>query len=639
MNETTRTISYVGAALVAVLGAVFLSPSKPRAPSEFSEVGKTFYKDFSATDAKSLDVVKFNEDTAELKRFGVAFRNGLWVITSHRDYPADGKDRLSKTAASMVGIRREEFKTSSPSDYAELGVIDPEETDAEKLKGRGTRITLKTEDGHTLCDYIVGRPVKGHQGDFYVRRPDEKSVYVAKLNIDLSTKFSDWIEADLLQIQPDELREITIDDYTVDEGRGGIVQGDISQLSRDSGTAPWKLKDLDPEKEEVNTAEVQKMVSALDNLKIIGVRHKPEGLSQDLKLNEGVKLDVPTLLDLRARGFNFTPQGELRSNQGDLVAGTSQGAVYVIRFGQIFTGSEMELEAGLGSEDAAAKKDGEAEKAGEKKADEKKGSEQKGRYAFITCSFDPSLLGPKPVKPTRPAKNKPAATGKPEETEPGKKPDETKPEADEKPAEPEDGEDSKKPANCAEDESEAKVPAKDEQPEAKSDGAQKPAKEPPPDEQPGADEKPEGEKPEGEKPAAPEVPSVIELQYQAALKKYEADQKAYDEKVKAGKEKVKELNSRFADWYYVLSADSFNQLHLGRKELVKPRPQPPAAKPELDSEGGDAKKPAVQQEPAPPASPEAPEKAQDKDEKPDSAAKEADIPESRAPQESPAKPE
>ncbi len=35
-----------------------------------------------------------------------------------------------------------------------------------------------------------------------------------------------------------------------------------------------------------------------------------------------------------------------------------------------------------------------------------------------------------------------------------------------------------------------------------------------------------------------------------------------------GRKKVEELNARFADWYYVISAGSFEKLHLSRKDLV-----------------------------------------------------------------------
>jgi len=53
--------------------------------------------------------------------------------------------------------------------------------------------------------------------------------------------------------------------------------------------------------------------------------------------------------------------------------------------------------------------------------------------------------------------------------------------------------------------------------------------------------------------------------YEADTKKYEADLKAYEEKAKTGEKLVKDLNRRFADWYYVISGDSFENLRQGRR--------------------------------------------------------------------------
>ena len=65
--------------------------------------------------------------------------------------------------------------------------------------------------------------------------------------------------------------------------------------------------------------------------------------------------------------------------------------------------------------------------------------------------------------------------------------------------------------------------------------------------------------------------------YDADMKKYEDDLKAYNEKVKAGEKLVKDLNRRFADWYYVISGESFENLRQGRTTLVKEKTAEPPA--------------------------------------------------------------
>jgi hypothetical protein len=46
-------------------------------------------------------------------------------------------------------------------------------------------------------------------------------------------------------------------------------------------------------------------------------------------------------------------------------------------------------------------------------------------------------------------------------------------------------------------------------------------------------------------------------------------QEAYDEQVAAGQKRVRELNARFADWYYIVSEDEFNKIHLTRESVIK----------------------------------------------------------------------
>ena len=72
-----------------------------------------------------------------------------------------------------------------------------------------------------------------------------------------------------------------------------------------------------------------------------------------------------------------------------------------------------------------------------------------------------------------------------------------------------------------------------------------------------------------EKPDLKQAYEAALSAYDSAVKKYESDLAAYDDKVKAGEKLVKDLNRRFADWYYVISGDSFENLRQGRKTLVK----------------------------------------------------------------------
>jgi hypothetical protein len=525
MNELTRTATFAAVAGGALILAYFAAPTSARRPAEYQQnkVGEVFFADFKPSDATALRVVTYDDKKGAAKAFSVEFKNGLWAIPSHHNYPADGESRLAKTAASLIGVKREELKTVKASDQAELGVLDPLESSDSGRKGMGQRLTLKKGE-EILLDLIVGKPVKGRTGYYYVRRPDEKNAtYVAKLdNIDLSTKFADWIETDLLKIDKADLIELLMNNYSVDEARGRLLKGDVNELSRAKAEDPWKLTGLKGDKDEVDTARVDGVVAAIDDLKIVGVRPKPRGLSRDLKKGEGIQLNQETMLELALKGFQFTQDGELVSKHGDFTAGTNKGVVYVLRLGEAAAGDEEQLEAGL---EADAKK-----KDGEKKEDSKKaGGSNPPRYAFITVMFDDKYLGGKPVKPEAPAK-----------------PAEQKPDA---------------PAK----EAEKKEPAKTDA--AKKDDGKK--------EEP----KKEAEKKAASAEEAKKKYDEAEAKYKDALAKYESDLKAYDEKVKAGKKIVTELNERFADWYYVIPGEAYTQLRVSRKDLVKAKSADPKTNP------------------------------------------------------------
>ena len=606
MNESARTITYVVVAAVAVGLALVLSPPGEITPEslKLANVGKPFYPDFNPGEATSIRVVGYDEAKASSRAFGVKFENGKWTIPSHHNYPADGADRLAKTAASARGIKREELASSSPQNHEQLGVIDPLDEDKTKLKGRGQRITLNKGDG-VLVDLIIGKQLKDRPGFFYIRKPDEDATYVAKLTIDLSTKFADWVETDLLKIDKTDLTEIVVDNYKIEsaDGRLAIVPGEKSTLMHEKSADPWKLEGLDEAKEEVDVNKVKAMIDALDDLKLVGVRPKPKGFKPDLTIDkEFVKrqADVQQLLiDLQGRGYSLAQdrnkQLRLYADEGELAAATNKGVVYTLKFGSVFLGDESEIEIG-----AAAAKD--KEKADEQPnegsaADDKaksKASEgqQSSRYLFVTADFDEKYLGKPPEKPAPPeevasaaesdakpqkgasekeslddddaAQNSPAKSKAPPKNEDGgAKPDgqSEKSDAGDENCLPTSVTDDD-PASPADSKSEKSGEEQTQEGESK-DGTQK-------DKTPGGDVKSQPAPKEEKKKSAED----LKKEYDEQVKKYESDLKAHQDKVTAGKKQVDELNARFGGWYYVISAENFNKLHVSRKELVKEKGKP-----------------------------------------------------------------
>ena len=72
----------------------------------------------------------------------VEFADKQWRIPSHHNYRADAEDRLSKTAAALMELRKDAIVTERVEDHAEYGVIDPLGQEVTSLTGRGKRVTL-----------------------------------------------------------------------------------------------------------------------------------------------------------------------------------------------------------------------------------------------------------------------------------------------------------------------------------------------------------------------------------------------------------------------------------------------------------------------------------------------------------------
>ncbi len=370
MNEKKKTLYFIGAAILLALLAFATTPRRAT-PDAFLDQGEEFFPEFKdPNSATSLEVVSFNEETGEAVPFKVVFEDGKWSIPSHYNYPADGKDQLAKVAAGVIGIKKDDYRSDNIADHEALGVIDPLDESATSLTGRGTRVTIKGENEKMLADFIIGKKVEGADGFRFVRIPGQKRVYASKMDIPLTTKFSDWIEADLLKVEKDNISEITLKDYSINERTGVVNQRDVVELKKDGSN--WKINKM-RSNQEVNKSKADALLKALDELTIVGVRPKPQGLSRNLrKASDAMEVSQGDYLSLQSKGYFFAKDGQMLSNEGEMQVKTSDGVVYTLRFGEIAYGSGTEVSAGAANPEKVNKDVAE------------------NRYLFITTQFDGS---------------------------------------------------------------------------------------------------------------------------------------------------------------------------------------------------------------------------------------------------------
>jgi len=378
MNEKKKTLIFAVTAIALALLAFVTAPKKVT-PNAFLDQGEPFFPNFTdPNEATSLEVINYDEETGEAIPFKVVFAQGKWTIPSHYDYPADGKERLAKTAAGVIALRKDDFRSDNAADQEACGVIDPIDETATALKGRGKRVTITGNNEQVLADIIIGKAVPEREGFYFVRMPGQKRIYAARVDLDISTKFSDWIEADLLKVEKNDINQVVLKDYSINERTGSVNQRDVLTLKKEGDK--W-IADRMSAGQEVDNSKATTLLTTLDELKIVGVRSKPAGLSNSLKKSEaGVEITTPDMLSLQSKGYYFARDGSLLSNEGEMQARTGDGVVYTLRFGEVAYGTGFEVSAG--GDTVRQSPAGPAE----------------NRYLFITASFDPSQLK-EPPKP------------------------------------------------------------------------------------------------------------------------------------------------------------------------------------------------------------------------------------------------
>ena len=332
MSELTKTLFFVLGAVVLAAAAVIVDPSG-YSPEVFDDQGEVFFADFTDPQApKTIEVIDYNDATATATPLKVEFADNKWVIPSHHSYPADAAERLAQTAAALIELRKDRIVSDRVEDHAEYSVVDPLDESGTSLAGRGKRVTLRDGEDNVLADFIVGSKVEGKSGYSYMRVPTQKRTYEVKTEADISTKFEDWIETDLLKVTTADLRRVVINSYSINERLGRIENRQTLTLTHDD--SEWKMGSRTP-----NADVMSDLTAALDKLTIVDVQPKPEGLSADLKAKAGIKPTMENFRSLQGKGFFPNPyNGQLLSNEGEIIVDSKDGLQYTLRFGEIAAG-------------------------------------------------------------------------------------------------------------------------------------------------------------------------------------------------------------------------------------------------------------------------------------------------------------
>ena len=146
--------------MAAVSGAIFGRPGRVGVEAP-DQVGQSLFADFTdAAAAENLQVAEYDSLAGEVKEFEVARKQGVWVIPSHENYPADATENLQAAATMFIDLKVLNVAGDQNKEHDTFGVLEP---DPQKLSGGaegvGKMVTLKDAKGNRLVGLIIGKEV------------------------------------------------------------------------------------------------------------------------------------------------------------------------------------------------------------------------------------------------------------------------------------------------------------------------------------------------------------------------------------------------------------------------------------------------------------------------------------------------
>ena len=537
MSEGTKTACFWGVALVALGVAGVAAWPRTSGEAQRSFINQPLFPEFTdPLAATSLEIITFDEEEGRPEKFEVGKQDGseLWTIKSHGGYPADAFEQMRDAATALVGLKILDVQTSNAEDHDDLGVVEP---NLEKLQsgdvGIGRLVSFRDASNDRLASLVIGDPVKDEAEKRYVRIPGQDPVYVVKLDEShLTTSFRRWIEDDLLLLSSIEIGGVEIQDYLATPAQTRFVRARNYTADIGKDGSDWfleRLLEFDPNDEfieptivkvddpnDLNTTRLNEMADALDDLKIVDVVRKPEGMNADLSNSKELAQNKNALASLGQRGFfpQFNSDGgfDIYSANGELHVTLNDGVRYIMRFGNIAGLSESEM-------DGEGESGPEVIEAGV------------NRYLLVTTDVDESMFPIPQLKSI-----------------------------------PQSIEELKKSLGVVDGASQAAEDAGETESGPEGDASET------------ADEGSDSEVEDSEETEfADDENQMSEEEWQERLEAEQEiitkqNQRLMDErkdKLATAEERVAKLNARFADWYYVIPEETFAKLRIKRNDLLQ----------------------------------------------------------------------
>ena len=211
----------VALGVVALAGGWYFGAATTPSAERSVDAGKLMFPGLTAKlqQATKIEVVHQGVGT-EIDRRDAGNGRIIWGLKDRGGYPVQ-ETKLRGMLTALTELRLVEPRTSDPTQFATLGVEDP------NAKGAASNL-LRVQDakGEAMVAVIVGHRRVRTQGnvpdEVYVRRPEAKESWLAEGSLEVDADPQLWLDRDIMNIDHNRIAKVSVKrgDSTLQFARG-----------------------------------------------------------------------------------------------------------------------------------------------------------------------------------------------------------------------------------------------------------------------------------------------------------------------------------------------------------------------------------------------------------------------------------
>lgn len=197
--------------------------------------------------------------------------NGIWAVANRFNYPADF-DKIANCLRQLNELKIGQVMAASQTQKGAFALLDPAQAAAARKEQVGTRIELRDEKDGLLATLLIGKPFMraapqggmagplAFGGDYpdghYIQTADGRVLLVAKTLDRLIGDAKNWLVTEFINVADGDILNVSV----TGPDRAAIT------LTRSKESEPFTLEGLKTEEGTLDTAKVNQMSGALNNL-------------------------------------------------------------------------------------------------------------------------------------------------------------------------------------------------------------------------------------------------------------------------------------------------------------------------------------------------------------------------------------